>query len=412
MYFRFSIRPKMLAALIIRQFKTFKNQTYIPLLDNGNLTGILGLNGIGKSSILESLDCYFNDKQWNLHISSKKSGNKDNSAYIVPIFLIEKSKTPDNLKNIFDSINNICTDLKNLAKETNPSHKPLLDAYKEQLVFIGRNFQLENYYIAPIGFTYEKEIYTSFFPIKNLTDTKNPKIDISAALDFLKEKYQYIYIPKDITPEQYSQLENNEIQKLMGLTLEGELSDIVPGQLVSEINQKLNALIGGVSTKLQEYEYRTPHNKQQNLKKSDIYKLIIKAFFSIRILHKKFEHTWLPINQLSTGEKAKSLLDLSEKLISHQDSKLSEDLIIAIDEPEASLHISACFGQFEKIEVIAQTCRQVLFCTHWYGFLSMMNNGTATVISRPQASTKKSKDVEPNEELHKFDLVDLRYHRE
>ncbi|WP_312836303.1 AAA family ATPase [Comamonas sp.] len=403
----------MLISLIIRQFKTFKNQTFIPLIDNGNLTGIVGLNGIGKSSILESLDCFFNDKPWNLHISSKKSGSKENSAYIVPIFLIERDEVPAALQGIFEKINNAASDIAKLSKEINPSHKNLLDSYKNQFIQIERNFDLNDFFIVPIGTNFEKEVYTSFFTYEKLMDADGKSIDLSPVFDFIKNKYQYIYIPKDITPEQYSQLENNEIQKLMGLTLEGQLAEIVPSQQVSDINSKLNNVINQVSSKLEDYEYRTPHNKQQNLKKNDIYKLIIKAFFSIRILHKKFESTWLPINQLSTGEKAKSLLDLSEKLITHQEPALSKDLIIAIDEPEASLHISACFSQFEKIELMSKHCRQVLFCTHWYGFLSLVNDGTATVISRPPVSGKNHKNYDATaDDAHKFDLIDLRYHRE
>lgn len=402
----------MIAGLIIRQFKTFKNQTYIPLLDNGNLTGIVGINGVGKSSIMESLDCLFNKKPWNLHVSARKSGSRDNSAYIVPIFIIEKSHVPPALQTAFAGISDSVTDLTRTGKTINSSHRGLFDSYKLQMDFIRRNFLLADYFVIPIGINSNQEAHSSFFGIKDILKGIDSGIKIGSILDFFLEHYQYIYIPKDITPEQFSQIENEEVQKLMGLTLEGELSEIVPGKLVDSINGKLNELLSSVSSKLIDYEYRTPNSRQQNLKKSDLHKLIIKAFFSIRILHKKFDPSWLPINQLSTGEKAKSLLDVAERLITHDHDAFRNNLIIAVDEPEASLHISACFGQFERIESIAKHCRQVIFATHWYGFLSTINSGTATIISRPRTSSGRLKDAEITDDLHKFDLVDLRYFRE
>jgi hypothetical protein len=61
-------------------------------------------------------------------------------------------------------------------------------------------------------------------------------------------------------------------------------------------------------------------------------------------------------------------------------------LIIAIDEPESSLHMSACFDQINALFDISQACRQLLFATHWYGFFPTIDKGNVSVISKTAES--------------------------
>ncbi|WP_237703656.1 AAA family ATPase [Haemophilus haemolyticus] len=82
----------MIAGLFITYFKTYSKINFIPLSDEHNLCGILGKNGVGKSSILEALDCFFDrDKEWNLHFNAKKERNyrergRCESIYITNIY--------------------------------------------------------------------------------------------------------------------------------------------------------------------------------------------------------------------------------------------------------------------------------------------------------------------------------------
>jgi predicted ATPase len=57
------------------------------------------------------------------------------------------------------------------------------------------------------------------------------------------------------------------------------------------------------------------------------------------------------------------------------------NLIIAI-EPESSLHISNFYEQFEELIEIAKENHQVLITTHWYGFLPIVTQGTATQLKK------------------------------
>lgn len=72
--------------------------------------------------------------------------------------------------------------------------------------------------------------------------------------------------------------------------------------------------------------------------------------------------------------------------------------MLAIDEPELSLHISACFEQFEKVKEISTSGVQSLVTTHWYGFMPVISSGVAVYI--------------PKDDRSEVPLIDLRCFRE
>ena len=81
----------MILGVFLRSFKTYKGINYIPLSNGQKFVGIVGDNGIGKSSILEALDCVFNQKRWNVNITSRRSGLGTTKPYILPIFYINEA---------------------------------------------------------------------------------------------------------------------------------------------------------------------------------------------------------------------------------------------------------------------------------------------------------------------------------
>ncbi len=97
---------------------------------------------------------------------------------------------------------------------------------------------------------------------------------------------------------------------------------------------------------------------------------IIEAYYSKRIF-KKDEKL---IEDLSSGEKRIILIDIISAFI--QKNSPSRELIVAIDEPESSLHVSKCYAQFSKISKIAlEYNHQIFVTTHWYGSLPILKNG-------------------------------------
>lgn len=199
-------------------------------------------------------------------------------------------------------------------------------------------------------------------------------------------------------PELFTKLETKEIQVLMGETLREKLETIISQEAIDAINKSLRSFIDGLSTDLVEYSYRTPNRRQQNLRKAELYNLVIESFFGKRKLYKSQATDWLPIGDLSSGEKHKAIIDVAHNLLHHHRDS-GKNLVIAIDEPESSLHVSACFDQINRIYDISQKCMQLFFATHWYGFFPAIDKGNVNVIT-----------LMP--ERHVFDLVSLGSYRE
>ncbi|MBP3107598.1 AAA family ATPase, partial [Klebsiella pneumoniae] len=50
----------MIIGVFLRNIKSYRNLNYVPLTYSQAISGIIGLNGSGKSTILESFDVFFN----------------------------------------------------------------------------------------------------------------------------------------------------------------------------------------------------------------------------------------------------------------------------------------------------------------------------------------------------------------
>lgn len=402
----------MIVGIFLRYFKTYQGINYIPITDEDRFCGLVGENGIGKSSVLEALDCFFNGKEWNLHTSTKKSGITVTKPQIVPVFLVKKD--------VFDKCSedyrkaSVLSELALSISEdaAGPSIKSHLKRFIDHRTNIIRNLNVADYFLLPIGEDYHRNISISIFNTRILVtklfegaieDDKNnlnedELNEFRPILEVIKKLIEYIYIPREIDPESFTKLETNEIQVLMGESLTDILSKKVTTRQITEINKNLNAFLDKLESELEIYSYRTPTDRQQQLKKADVYNLIIQAFFKIRKLHKKQGDVWLEISSLSSGEKQKAIIDVAHSLLTkHRNS--GSNLIIAVDEPESSLHMSACFDQFDALYDISRECMQVIFSSHWYGFLPIIESGSSTIISK-------------REGIHVFDQINLASYRE
>lgn len=400
----------MIIGVFLRSFKTYTGINYIPLTGGHSFCGLVGNNGIGKSSVLESLDCLLNGKKWNYNVVVKKSGLTTTKPHIVPLYLIPLNKiSSDNLELAKKISNYIWTVEKS---DLSPSSQVHFKTFQEQLEFVKRNFNKDNSLLIPLGQSYDYKPSLSVFNTKKLGEILIENFDSTTGqipdeeLDFLeplqaelKDLFEYIYIPKDIDYENFIQLETKEIQALMGETLNEIVERCVPQEKIQQINKSLSEFIQDLSTVLGgNYSFRTSGERQVKLRKNDIYNLIIEAFFKIRKLQKKEGENWLELNTLSSGEKQKAIIEIAFQLLKNYKQK-TENLIIAIDEPESSLHMSACYDQFNKLFEISSLCSQLLFATHWYGFIPTVEDGYVNVISRTNST-------------HIFELTSISGYRE
>jgi hypothetical protein len=109
----------------------------------------------------------------------------------------------------------------------------------------------------------------------------------------------------------------------------------------------------------------------------------------------------IAITKLSSGEKQKAILDIANSLLKKNSENNSEKYIIfGFDEPESSLHISACFDMFQDLYETTKYCSQVLFTTHWHGYIPSVLEGNTVILSRDQNDT------------HAFDFINISKYRE
>lgn len=383
----------MIIGLFLRNFKTYNSTKFIPLSEGDNFCGLIGSNGIGKSSVLEALDSLFNGYDWNYHINHKKQGLDTTKPHIVPIFAIKKGlvskdvETIEILSNTFWSIE---------EKAIHAEYKKTFDSFSKFRERIEITFSKDDYYIIPIGLDWNKTVVTSIIRTENIEQISQSLLN--SIFTSIKGLFDYVYIPKDIEATRMAQLETRELQAVLGESLHEIIKGIFTPTQVASLNRELLKFINGLSSNLGNYDFRTSQDRQRAVSKQNIYNLIIEDFFRKRVLHKILEEKYIDIAALSSGEKQQAILELYFYLVTqYRNSK--KMLIFAIDEPEASMHISACFEQFEKLFDISKKAHQVLFTSHWYGFIPTMESGFIINIS-------KQKDE------HKFDIFNIHKYRE
>lgn len=411
---------KMIVGIFLRHIKTYKGINFIPLSDGEKFCGLVGNNGIGKSTVLEALDKIFlQNKEWNINLAHNKSQGDANIPYIVPIFLIEKEKIKFDEKEL-ELINVIDKAIKKVGPQNLP---PRFSGAKETVNHIKRIVEsidnIDNFFLIPLGITYSGKktfsVFTNYFTeelkdfigdINAPSNGEEIELDL-AVLDDIFAKvidiYRYIYIPRELSAEEFSKLHNKQFEFLMGKSLHQTLNETISPDAVRRINEALDGIVNSIATDLKTYEYRTKSDvRQRKLQKDDINNLIIEAYFNIRSMHVKVKNdSSIAITKLSSGEKQKAILDIANSLLKKNSEGNSEKYIIfGFDEPESSLHISACFDMFQDLYETTKYCSQVLFTTHWYGYIPSVLEGNTVILSRDQS------------DIHAFDFINISKYRE
>lgn len=426
----------MLVGLFVRGIKVYQNINFIPflVLNDGhpiakhNFISYIGANGSGKSSILEALDSFFNrkddiekkDYKINKNITSSSYSN-DRNPFIVPIFLIKKSKIQNSNMSLLEQLSDYLWDVESgVVNDSNTAKKEYDKFFEIRDKLKKMNFHKDYYLIAlgerpvaggaknlalySVGFVRNKfkddteqvndaemefeddENKDTAFKFKNQDDFKS-------ALDKIKELYSYIYLPVEANVQDFTKLETSEMQKLIDKQLKDEIESILQNnEIVKRINNHLDPLLQKVESDLKDYTYKA-QEKKQKVTNLDLIPKIIEAYFETKYLYLKGTGRQKArlVSELSAGEKRKALIAVvSAFLENRNENELDKDVIIAVDEPENSLHTSLCYEQFEKLHKIS-TKAQVLITTHWYGFLPIINYGYAHFLTK-DSSDKVSFD--------------------
>lgn len=369
----------MIIGVVLRNFKVYKNINYIPLSNGTNFTCAIGQNGVGKSSILEALDCFFNGKEWIINVDSNGK-----ETWIMPIIALKKEQF--RFEGLEEKLEKITQSVLSDEVRPNPNYTTHVDELRKSIP----SHVKEGYYIIPICKDEKGKLSFGIFngeTFKRIFSEDNDKIE-----EFLKDLHSkliaqitYVYVPTDIPPEEFVTFENDELQRLIGQKLPEIVSQILSNESIKKISKGLKDYIDSLSESFGNYRFRTPNNNQPNLKPGNIYSLIVKEFFSVRQLYKKVGDSELPLRELSSGEKQQAIIKVITDLITNYRGETeNKGLIIAVDEPESSLHISHCYDQFEKLLKVSESCAQVLATSHWYGFIPVLVKGGILYIDHKQ----------------------------
>jgi predicted ATP-binding protein involved in virulence len=79
----------MITSIFRRHFKLYKGITFIPISEGVGLSSLIGENGVGKSSVLEAIDCALNKKDNDWPIKNEGVGGDElplqtNSSLLTP----------------------------------------------------------------------------------------------------------------------------------------------------------------------------------------------------------------------------------------------------------------------------------------------------------------------------------------
>lgn len=386
----------MLVGCLVRHFKVYENVVFTPITlgVDGNLAVFTGNNGVGKSSILEAINHFFHQSKWIINSNAKKS-----EAYIAPLFLIKKDDFESSMpKELLEAVSNYFWDVSESANPTiskNDSIKNLL-LYRDKLK---SHYDSEFYYLFLVGLKYPNEA-PNFVTFDSDLKEQISKSDIDAG-DLHKlyksicDHYSYVYIPVESSTQNILKLESFELQELMDRDVLDEIDGILNNKIIvprgslgldrgplqvgfsplKHINDSLDKFIEEANRSIQEigssYVFSTERNQKRNLSVQDIRDRILDEYFLIRVLRKDGKL----IEDLSSGEQRIALFDIAYSLLS-QGKRTKKNLILAIDEPESSMHMSQCYRQFLRIsEISSNHGHQVLMTSHWYGFLPVVDFG-------------------------------------
>ncbi len=387
----------MIVGVFLKNYKVYDGIKFIPVTYDEYFSAYFGQNGVGKSSILEALDTFFNGRPWNDFKSGKGGNGYVNIPYIVPVFLIKKDEVQISLKKWIPIIEKLSNYYWNVKSIDNSVEGNTFIEFRNRL---NDKVNKDDFYLLALGIREDepRNIFFGTFQRQNnffehlgleRSDKKNQnekykdEDEIIAEhfsngyelLTDIKDLYHYIYIPSDVEIASYTQLETQNMQKLMHKDVKKEIQKAISQEKLDAINASLKNFVDNISDKLTDYTYEKPMAGKSNITMPDLVNKIIKAYFSIRVLTKTTP-VKVPVNNLSSGEKRKALIDLAYAFLDDNEEH-DRKIILAIDEPEISLHISACYEQFEKLKIISSHNHQVIITTHWYGFLPVLGLGIA-----------------------------------
>lgn len=377
----------MIVGLFIRNYKCYGKLNFIPLAKNSSetLNVLIGDNGVGKSSLLEALNCILNEvdhRTWETTV-----GEKRDRTYIGPVFLVPKSRVPICQK--MSAISDVFWNDSFSASSQSEAVSTFV-TWRDELK---RSVNFEEYYLICVGKdSLGAVLMSSTFHNKIFNQTKRLGVSKQYVAELFKRMtslYSYIYIPVENRVSDVLSLQAREMQGLMDKSIAEEIRGILSVKeykasglgrkmsVVDLINSKLDDYIASMNGRMSSgYQFTVKSTNKKTVKPNDILHIILSEYFNIRPLTKDGKS----IKSLSSGQQRLALIDVAYTLLS-VDTEKSRYVVLAIDEPESSLEAANRFKQFSRlVEIGEKKGHQVLLTTHWYGLLLRPSSGRLTFV--------------------------------
>lgn len=403
----------IITGVFLRHYKVYQGLYFIPISNDykNQYSIFVGDNAVGKSSIMESFNTFFNGGTWN----KNKNGKRD-EAFIAPLFLLEKEKFDELLnEKTKEFVEFISEYFWEADKSINPNFKlnefQSFFQYRDELKY---RYKKKDFYLFLIGINYDNKNNANFISFSQDLKNKMPGelkgYEYNDLLDVVREYISYIYIPVETTTSSILRIENREMQELMSKDILEQIDSILNNKkfeqgrktisVIDFLNLSLNEYMDSINEIISEidnrYEFNVETGFKKNLTSTDVRKKILEAYFSIRTLKKDKKE----IFELSSGEQRIALIDVATAFLLGDENEKNKKIILAIDEPENSLHISKSFSQFERLQKLSNQ-NQLLLTTHWYGSFPVTNTGNVQYIERQAGKKVKINSYDLNNYFEK-----------
>lgn len=336
----------MIIGVFLRNIKSYKNLNYIPLTYSQTISGIIGLNGSGKSTILESFDVFFNGKNTN-QIRNNTSSNLSN---IVPIFHFKRSEfevflsdLEDEAKSTFMTLaQHSSSKLREVLGDVSMSNSQYqylipLKLHLERLIEF--NILTEDDVLFSPGISLDGKGKINYCSFDNLGITEDNSQEL--VVNYIKDFYRYLYIPRELNVSSFESLSSDNIYYLLEDSLSGYIERIIPRSDFSKITKMLRGLLSSVNSVIGDYQFkgRNSTERESLIKKDIFYGLFVKEFFANKILHYTPSGSTksLSIENMSSGERQKALVDIIFNLLSVNNVEVAGvDAVLKIEKSDSS----------------------------------------------------------------------------
>lgn len=370
--------------LKLKNFRAYKDETVI---DFGNLTAFVGKNDIGKSTILEALDIFFNENkgivkidQNDVNKSAKNVGDEEIIISVVfddlPEKIIIDATNETTLKDEFllntEGLLEVIKKYPNGGKErvfikamhpSNPKCSNLLLKKQNELKEILSDFKIE----CPDqtrNAAIRKAIWDYFRDDLQLKETE---IDISKedAKNIWEQLKNYIPLYSLFQSDRKNSDNDSEVQDPLKEAVKQILNDanlkIKFNEIASEVERKLREVSTRTLEKLREMNPEAAHSLNPVIPTAESLKWI-DVFKNVSISGDED----IPINKRGSGIRRLVLLNFFRaEAERRKDERNVPDIIYGIEEPETSQHPQHQRALIEAFKNLAQNdTTQIILTTH------------------------------------------------